>query len=183
MAVDTTLVSALDSAGQPRRHQRRTTGAALRVARRAKERTYPELLQSTRLVVLGIEIGGRWSSEAAQFIRFLARSRARSAPSLLRAGATAAYAFAGLRFCHLPQPEPSQPASCPFPSPMQPTSMAPRSSSAISSRKTVPSSFPRLPAASRCGLSSESWTWPVARVSSTPWTCAASELPPWNLAC
>ena len=93
MAVDTTLVSALDSAGQPRRHQRRTTGAALRVARRAKERTYLELLQSARcrLVVLGIEIGGRWSPEAAQFIRFLARSRARSAPSLLRAGATAAY--------------------------------------------------------------------------------------------
>ena len=71
LAVDTTLVSALDSAGQARRHQRSTAGAALRIARKAKERTYPELLRSERcrLVVLGIELGGRWSTEAAQFIR------------------------------------------------------------------------------------------------------------------
>ena len=87
-----TLVSALDSAGQPRRHQRSTSGAALRVARRAKEHTYPELLLSARcrLVVVGLELGGRWSSEAVQFIRLLARSRALSAPAFLRAGATAA---------------------------------------------------------------------------------------------
>ena len=93
LAVDTTLVSALDSAGQPRRQQRSTTGAALRIARRAKERTYPELLRAERcrLVVPGIELGGRWSSEAAQFVRMLARSRARSAPHVLRSGATAAY--------------------------------------------------------------------------------------------
>ena len=93
LAVDTTLVSALDSAGQARRHQRSTAGAALRIARKAKERTYPELLRSERcrLVVLGIELGGRWSTEAAQFIRLLARSRARAAPPLLRSSATAAY--------------------------------------------------------------------------------------------
>ncbi|OLP76386.1 hypothetical protein AK812_SmicGene43688 [Symbiodinium microadriaticum] len=93
LAVDTTLVSALDSAGQARRHQRSTAGAALRIARKAKERTYPELLRSARcrLVVLGIELGGRWSTEAAQFIRLLARSRARAAPPLLRSSATAAY--------------------------------------------------------------------------------------------
>ena len=93
LAVDTTLVSALDSAGQPRRQQRSTSGAALRIAGRAKERTYPELLRAERcrLVVLGIELGGRWSSEAAQFVRMLARSRARSAPHVLRSGATAAY--------------------------------------------------------------------------------------------
>ena len=93
LAVDTTLVSALDSAGRPRRQQRSTTGAALRIARRAKERTYPELLRAKRcrLVVLGIELGGRWSSEAAQFVQMLARSRARSAPHVLRSGATAAY--------------------------------------------------------------------------------------------
>ena len=60
---NTTLVSALDSAGQPGRQQRSTTGAALRIARQAKERTYPELLRAERcrLVVLGIELGGRWS--------------------------------------------------------------------------------------------------------------------------
>ena len=70
LAVDTTLVSALDSAGQARRHHRLTAGAALRVARKAKERTYPELLRAARcrLVVVGVEFGGRWSEEAAQFI-------------------------------------------------------------------------------------------------------------------
>ena len=57
LAVDTTLVSALDSAGQARRHQRSTAGAALRIARKAKERTYPELLRAGSL--LGIELGGR----------------------------------------------------------------------------------------------------------------------------
>ena len=49
LAVDTTLVSALDSAGQARRHQRSTAGAALRIARKAKERTYPELLRAGSL--------------------------------------------------------------------------------------------------------------------------------------
>ena len=87
-------MSALDSAGQARRHQRSTAGAALRIARKAKERTYPELLRSAqcRLVVLGIDqLGGRWSTEASQFIRLLARSRTRAAPPLLRSSATAAY--------------------------------------------------------------------------------------------
>ena len=93
LAVDTTLVSPLDSVGQPRRHQRRTQGAALRTARRAKERTYPELLNSPRcrLVVLALEVGGRWSEEAAQFLRLLARCRAREVPPALRASATSAW--------------------------------------------------------------------------------------------
>ena len=43
VAVDTTLVSPLTANGQPRREARRTAGAALRHARRAKERTYPHL--------------------------------------------------------------------------------------------------------------------------------------------
>ena len=47
---------------------------ALRDARRNKERTYPELLRDRRcrLVVFGIEVGGRWSDEAATFLRLLA---------------------------------------------------------------------------------------------------------------
>ena len=44
-----------------------------------------------RLVVVGIELGGRWSEEAAQFIRLLARSRSRATPPLLRSSARAAY--------------------------------------------------------------------------------------------
>ena len=42
LAVDTTLVSPLTSAGVPRRRRGSTAGAALAEARRAKERTYPE---------------------------------------------------------------------------------------------------------------------------------------------
>ena len=60
LAVDTTLVSALSSTGAPRRCQNRAEGAALRQARRAKERTYPELLRPDsrcRLVVLALEVG------------------------------------------------------------------------------------------------------------------------------
>ena len=58
LAVDTTLVAPLTSAGStapPRRG-------------RAKERTYPELVNSSgrcHLTVLGIQVGGRWSAEAA----------------------------------------------------------------------------------------------------------------------
>ena len=57
-----------------------------------KERTYPELLnnQCCRLVVLAIEVGGRWSEEAAAFISNLARARARQAPAILQPSVAAA---------------------------------------------------------------------------------------------
>lgn len=50
------------------------------------ERTYPEFFNTgrCRLVVLGVEIGGRFSQEAASFIRSLAHTRARSVPFFLR---------------------------------------------------------------------------------------------------
>ena len=101
VAVDTTLVSPLTAAGEPRREGRRTAGAALRHARRAKERTYPELCNSgrCRLVVLGIEAGGRWCPEAATFLRLLARCRARSAPPPLQSACISAYV---LRWSALP---------------------------------------------------------------------------------
>ena len=77
----------------PRRDSGRTAGAALRVAERAKARTYPELARGRRcrLVVLGLEVGGRWSPQAAEFVRLLARSRARAAPLAKRAACTAAF--------------------------------------------------------------------------------------------
>ena len=55
-------------------------------------RTYPELLRNRRchLVVLGIEVGGRWSNEASSFIRTLAQARARSSPPSLRAATASA---------------------------------------------------------------------------------------------
>ena len=55
--------------------------------RKAKERAYPELLRQfpvAALVVLGIEVGGRWSEEAASFITNLARAKTRDTPAPLR---------------------------------------------------------------------------------------------------
>ena len=92
LAVDTTLVSPL-TASQVRRSNGATAGAALRIARRSKARTYPELTQGgrARLVVFAMELGGRWSEEAATFIRMLAQHRARDANPLLREAAQHAW--------------------------------------------------------------------------------------------
>ena len=91
LAVDTTLVSPLTRAGEPRRRAGRFAAAPLHDARKAKERAYPELLRNSRcrLVVLGIEVGGRWSEEAASFITNLARAKTRDTPAPLRQAATA----------------------------------------------------------------------------------------------
>ena len=86
LAVDTTLVSPLTRAGEPRRRAGRFAGAALTDARKAKARAYPELLRNSRcrLVVLGIGVGGRWSEEATSFITSLARTKTRDTPAPLR---------------------------------------------------------------------------------------------------
>ena len=54
---------------------------------RRKKRTYPELTaprSRARLVVVAMEVGGRWSPEALTFIRLLARAKARHEPNLMR---------------------------------------------------------------------------------------------------
>ena len=86
LAADTTLVSPPTSAGQPRRRAGRYARAALHEARQAKERVYLELqgTRRCRLVVLAIEFGGRWSPEAAYFIRSLAHTKPRATPPHLR---------------------------------------------------------------------------------------------------
>ena len=86
LAIDTTLVSPLTAAGEPRRRGGRYAAAALHTARQKKQRTYPELLASARcrLVVMGMEVGGRWSQESAEFLRLLAQHKARSAPAPLQ---------------------------------------------------------------------------------------------------
>ncbi|CAK0791015.1 unnamed protein product, partial [Prorocentrum cordatum] len=93
LAIDATLVSPVrtDGTAQPRTADE--DGVQLAVARGRKEATYPELIgpRRCRLVVLGLEVGGRWSEEALTFVRLLARTRARSAPQRLRASARAAY--------------------------------------------------------------------------------------------
>ena len=88
LAVDTTMVSPLTS-GQPRPQGCQPGSPALRAARKAKERTYPELVRGNRcrLVVLAIEVGGKWGHEAAEFLRLLAQARNRSVPYVLRTAA------------------------------------------------------------------------------------------------
>eukprot|EP00438_Fugacium_kawagutii_P035997 Skav228963 [mRNA] locus=scaffold671:28044:28988:+ [translate_table: standard] len=92
LAVDTTLASPLTSTARPRQRRGDYTVAALAEARRAKERTYPELQRGGRckLIVVALEVGGRWSGEAADFVRLLAQARSRSAPALLRPATTQA---------------------------------------------------------------------------------------------
>ena len=66
-----------------------------------KERGYPKLTRATRcrLVVVGLEVGGCWSSEAATFVRLLAQAKARSLPPPSRPFVAAAW---GRRWCGLP---------------------------------------------------------------------------------
>ena len=51
--------------------------------RRAKERTYPEIMGGgrARLVVVALETGGRWSQEAATLLRLMARNKTQSLPA------------------------------------------------------------------------------------------------------
>ena len=74
------------SDGAPGRRAGQYTGAALAQAQQTKERRFPELLHSgrCRLVVLAVEVGGRFSHEAAKFLRTLAHARARSVPPALQ---------------------------------------------------------------------------------------------------
>ena len=65
LAMDTTLVSFIRGSGEPRQGAATTDGVALTQARRRKEKTYRELTgpgARARLVVLALEVGGRWSA-------------------------------------------------------------------------------------------------------------------------
>ena len=87
LAVDTTLVSALRGDGSARSGAGDRDGVALTRARSFKERTYPELVgrgARARLVVLALEVAGRWSHEAKTFVNLLARAKARSEPHVLQ---------------------------------------------------------------------------------------------------
>ena len=62
-------------------------GVALTEARKAKERVCPEFVglgARARLNVLALEVGGRWSAEATDFVSQLAKAKARSEPLLVR---------------------------------------------------------------------------------------------------
>ena len=83
IALDTTVISALPGKGQVRG---RTAGTALDEARKAKEKKYAELVESRRchLLVMGFEVAGRWSNEAASFLQSLAWSKSKTVPKYLR---------------------------------------------------------------------------------------------------
>ena len=94
LAVDATLVSALRSDGTARRRVDQIDGVALMDARRRKERTYPELAghnRRARLVVLAVEVGGRWSQELKYFVSQLVRAKARGETHLMRKRAEQAW--------------------------------------------------------------------------------------------
>ena len=78
-------------------------GAALDTARRRRETTYPELHGRngrTRLVVLGAEVGGRWSDQSAKFVRQVAKAEARGElPIFRRRGHTGGRAMSSLSHC------------------------------------------------------------------------------------
>ena len=75
LAIDTTRASALKRDGTARAQAATKNGIALHVGRKRKEATYPELIGRNgraRLIVIGLEVGGRWSNEAVHFVRQLA---------------------------------------------------------------------------------------------------------------
>ena len=83
---------AVDNTCFPLHKWRRTPVAWSRgssgLARLAKERTYPELIQSGRCrpIVLAVEVGATYNREAAQFLRVLAQGLATISALVLRPG-------------------------------------------------------------------------------------------------
>ena len=85
LALDTMLVCASHCDGSPHTGAADTDGVVLQRAWRRKERRYPELVgrgSRARLVVLAIEVGGRWSLELQTSVAQLAKSKAREQPLL-----------------------------------------------------------------------------------------------------
>ena len=93
LAIDATLVSPLGVDGVPRPGAADDIGVALGHGRRDKRRTYPELLTSSqlRLVVAGIEVGGRTSHEVTKLLGEMSAYKARSEPEALRSSAARAW--------------------------------------------------------------------------------------------
>ena len=93
LAIDATLVSAIKRDGTSRSGAATRDRAALSAARRRKVRTYLELSGEDgrcRLVVLGGEVAGRWSSETRQFLTAPSRAKVRNALEVLRKSAETA---------------------------------------------------------------------------------------------
>lgn len=94
IAVDTTLVSPVQRDGRARPGADARPALALQQAKTRKLRRYPELQPGghgrCRLVVFGLEVGGRFDSQALALLRRLARARARDRAPWAREAAGAA---------------------------------------------------------------------------------------------
>ena len=90
----TTLVSPIRRDGIPRPRAHEVNGIALKHGSRHKETTYPEFAGRSgraRLVVIAKEVGGRFSSETAQFLSDLAWAKTRGVSDFLRGRARSAW--------------------------------------------------------------------------------------------
>ena len=92
LAVDATLRSPVMGDGSPRPRADWMDGATTEEAMIEKRRRCPELANGARcrLVVVGIETGGRFGHETVEFLRQLAIARSQTAPKLLRGAAALA---------------------------------------------------------------------------------------------
>ena len=79
LAIDATIVSTLRGDGSARRGASVEDGVALTAPKRRKERRYPELVgpRRARLVVAGVEVGGRRSHETKLLVSQFTRAKAR----------------------------------------------------------------------------------------------------------
>ena len=104
LAIDTTVVSPVCRDGTAR--PRAADGEALKEAPRRKERTYPEEFAGeggrARLVVLGAEVGGRWSAETAQLLSVLAKAQAHAGRLLGEGDGATSWRVAQLALSPLP---------------------------------------------------------------------------------
>ena len=93
LAIDATCISPISRAGAPHPGTRTDPGRAAQHAELRKRRRYPELTAARRcrLVVVAVEVGGRWEPDARQLIRALARERSTEAPPWVRAAACAGW--------------------------------------------------------------------------------------------
>ena len=83
MCVDATFIPPLRADGTPHYD---TPGRALVEAEKEKFRTYHELQDSAhaKLLVVGFEVGGRWSETTVSTLARLAEAKLREAPELLK---------------------------------------------------------------------------------------------------
>ena len=98
LALDATILSPLMRLGEAHPRTDVQPGCAVTAAaHRKRHHTYPELARARRrsrrcrLVVVGVEIGGRFGTETVQLLRLLARHKATAVPAASRPAAITAW--------------------------------------------------------------------------------------------